>query len=84
MAIFTIFAVMARLDLAIIMVFMGVFLKHRKNADHWSKRFLKFLGQLVLWSTNVLKTGLYLKVLIYTTLIIRNAPHNQFLLMGSL
>ena len=34
MAIFTIMAVMAHRDMAIIMVMMGVFLKYGKNADH--------------------------------------------------
>jgi hypothetical protein len=34
MAIFTIMAVMAHRDMAIIMIMMGVFLEYGKNADH--------------------------------------------------
>ena len=40
-----IMAFMAHRDMAIIMVLMGVVLKHSKNADHPSKRCLKICIQ---------------------------------------
>ena len=41
MDIFHILAIMACLDMALIMVFLDVFLKYSKNVDHWLNRFFK-------------------------------------------